>query len=453
MKGLTFASFTIDESNQAAVDACRRVASLRADPGKPVTLLGERGTGKSHLLWSIVNQFREKQTRVSVALISANDFPRKVRNLVEDPSPIMRSRPAVLLVDELERFKDNLAELEGVVHAFLDNGHVAVLASRIHPAALSGFSGKFKTLLTSNSIIGMQGLGTAPSDSGIPRLALDRIAGLKQTVTDLEQERDRLKEKLDVTVEHTGEQAASATVEVEAERDRIRAALERSEGDLFETRQELASVMQSADRTYAELSMVSGLVETLSDKLAEVETAQRGRIQALDEALNGLDKDLQALGQNRPHDDTAALAAYNSLAEEKRATEVQLDQLRRNAARDMARSSVAAGEVQRLLEKAGALLYADDEGSTAAEARKNISDAILLLSKVYIGAGAADPGKSQSAPQAFFARRLMPGGNELSDVVKKAFGDPVDEGDDGQDFTYAEPVPEEDEASAGPEQL
>ena len=40
----------------------------------------------------------------------------------------------------------------------------------------------------------------------------------------------------------------------------------------------------------------------------------------------------------------------------------------------------------------------------------------------------------------------MPGGPALDSIVKQAFGDPVEEDEDGEDFTYAEPVPEEDES-------
>ncbi len=454
MRGLTFANFTADENNQAAFDACRTVAALKGEPGRPVTLVGEKGTGKSHLLWAIVNEYREKQARVAVALISSGDFPRKVRNLANDPAPIMKNRPAVLLVDEMERFKENLAELEAVVRTFLDNGHVVLLASRIHPIALPGYSGKFKSLLSSGSIIGMQATGATSDDGGMPSLALERISGLKKTISNLEQERDRLKEILDGASKGPApEEAAAATAQLEAERDRIRAALERSEGDLFETCQELSSVRESADKAGAELDLAAGLVKALSDKLAEVETAQRARIEAIDQALSGLDRDLEVLAGDAPPEGDAALAAYDSLVAEKHAAEAQLDSSRREGARSMARASVWAGEVQRLLDRAAALLLMADEGPAVAEARKNVSDAMVRLARVFGGTSGADPEPAEAGPARSLPKRVMPGGAALTDVVKKAFGDPVDDGDESDDFTYAEPAPEEDESDTDLDRL
>jgi hypothetical protein len=404
MKGLTFSNFTVGENNRAAYDACQKVASLQSDPGKPVTLVGGKGAGKSHLLWAIVNECREDQAPDAVTLISADDFPRKIQEIANDPTPIMKSCPAVLLVDEMEQFKENLAELEAVVRVFLENGHAVVLASRVHPGALSEYSGKFKELLSSGTILGMQAAGVASGDG---------------------------------------------TVKLEAEHDHISAALERSEGALFETRRELVSAREAADKARAKLDLAAGLVKALADRLAEVETLQHARLEALDQALAGLNQDLDLLAGDCHAGDDSAMAAYDSMVAEKRAAEAQLDKARRENAQSMARTSVSAGEVQRLLDRAAALLLTADEGPAVAEARKHVSDAILRLVRIFGGASGAKPDETGGGTGASVPRRAMPGGDALAEVVKKAFGDPVDDGDDGEDFTYAEPAPEEDEPGTG----
>ena len=446
MKGMTFANFVADENNQAAYDICRKVAALKEEVAKPLTLVGEKGTGKSHLLWAIVNEFREFQARVGVALVSASDFPQKVRNLVQNPAPIQKNRAAVLLVDELELFKENAAELEAVVRTFLDNGHMVVLASRIHPSALSGYSGKFKAQVSSGAIVGMKATGATSADGGISTFALERIGGLKKTIEELEKERDGLKELLgEASMGAKDAEPGCGSARLEAERDRIREALERSEGDLLETRQELAAARESTETVRAELDTAVSLVTALADKLAGVETAQRARIEALDQTLAGLDRALEVLAGNGPAEDDAALAAYDSLVAEKRAAEAQLDEARRETTQSMARASVWAGEVQGLMDRTAVLLSETEDSPEVSEARKNVSEAVVRLARISGGLSGAASDEVEGEGTGLLPKRGMPGGKALDEVVKKAFGDPVEGDEDEDDFTYAEPAPEEDE--------
>jgi hypothetical protein len=320
---------------------------------------------------------------------------------------------------------------------------MVVLASRIHPSALSGYSGKFKALLSSGAIVGLQASGATSADGGMSAFALDRIAGLKSTIVSLEKERDRLKELLDGAAKNGGGAEGDAA-KLEAERDRIREALEHSEGDLLETRHELAAALDSAETARTELETAVRLVTALSEKLAAVETAQRARMEALDEALAALDQDLESLAGNGPAEGDPALAAYDALVAEKRAAEAELDGARRETAQGMAKASVWAGEVQGLLDRTSALLMEADESFEVDEARKNVTEAIVRL--VRVSGGLASPASDAAeGGTGLLPKRGMPGGDALSDVVKKAFGDPVEEDEDDDDFTYAEPLPEEDE--------
>ena len=57
----------------------------------PVLLLGDDGCGKTHLLYSVVNQIRSGSARTGLAYVTAREFPDKVRGLIKDPTPVQRA--------------------------------------------------------------------------------------------------------------------------------------------------------------------------------------------------------------------------------------------------------------------------------------------------------------------------------------------------------------------------
>ncbi len=471
MKGLKFANFVTDANNEAAFMLCERIARLDKDVAGPVTLVGEKGTGKSHLLWSIVNSFRESQTRVAIALISAADFPQKVRNLAKDSAPIQRRRPAVLLVDELELFKEDAGELEAVARAFMENGHLVVAATRVHPTALSQYSGKFKSMLSAGTIVGLQATeaaraGEDAAQGGVPQFALDHIASLKKALAEAETARDRLRATLDDAMKSGGDQITQmeslreAAAKAEAERDRARAALEKSEGELLEMRSLAEAARENEEAMRAELDAAAERIGALAQRLTVQQEAQRARVRALGEALAAAMRDMEALAQGSPLEGSAAVAAYDALAAEKQAVEAEMDDLRharrglesaledtrRNLAEQaatlsqlrgveaaqLARASVWAGELQSLLDKAADGLKPAVAGKIA-----EVRDRLASVAQVLSGGGAGFDGGGD-APAA------LPVDDDLAAQVREAFGDPSDEDDD--DITWAEPILDDDEA-------
>ena len=186
MKGLTFDNFINHSTNQNAYDTCVRLSRFEGERKSPVVLLGERGAGKSHLLWALVNYYRSKQVNVGIALISATDFPAKVKDLAVVPAKLATATPVVLLVDDLQKFSQSDAgDLEKVLFAVHEHGHTVVVATQIHPNVLPVLSGKFKAFLNSGVIIGMKPL-PKNNDSSIPEAALQQIAALKSRVAELE---------------------------------------------------------------------------------------------------------------------------------------------------------------------------------------------------------------------------------------------------------------------------
>lgn len=433
MKGMTFNTFIEDENNQAAVDLCRRVAALDKTISSPVVLLADHGAGKTHLLWAIVNYYREHQTRVGVALISASDFPGKVRRLVQDPAPLQKNRPAVLLVDELELFREDAGELEAVVRIFLDNGHTVVLASSVHPSALSALSGRFRALLSGSTIIGFQAVKGGQQAAALPEAILNQIAGLKKTIETLTTERDTLAARLDAlaasadTVTRKPDNGVISSMERDVlertlqERDAVRQALEASEAELLEAR-------HRAESLEADLNSLRQAVEALDSAFSETRTHQQAIHARTRNALSTLT--------------AAILDAADAPSETRERAQVLLaqfdttDQLEAVAiARN--RAMAAAGEIATLLDRAA------ESGCPEAilhGLRQNIETLIRLE---HLLGDCADSEHTAS-----------PAGRDtvssISEQIRMAFGDPSEE--EEVDMTWATPIREDEDAepSAGP---
>jgi len=186
MKGMTFETFRVDEGNRAAYDYCRLTATLQYEAGRPAMLLGPEGAGKSHLLWSITKHLRASSARVGLALVMASEFPDQLRQLALNPAPLQDGKPALLLVDDLQSFEDDAYALEGVVKAFLENGHGVLLASAVHPDRLLAFTDAFRSLLLAGDLIEIRPM--APLSAGE-----EEDIALLET---LRLERDALEQKL-----------------------------------------------------------------------------------------------------------------------------------------------------------------------------------------------------------------------------------------------------------------
>jgi chromosome segregation ATPase len=153
MKRFSFATFLVDEGNRQAFQVCQKVADRERLEGLPITLLGDCGCGKTHLLYSIVNRVRATSSKTGLAYVTAHDFPDRVRQLIDDPSDVKRADSAVLLVDQLEQFGDLVEELEAVIRIFLDNNHYVVVASSVHPGRLQNIGPGLRVLLEAGTMV------------------------------------------------------------------------------------------------------------------------------------------------------------------------------------------------------------------------------------------------------------------------------------------------------------
>jgi hypothetical protein len=228
-----FQNFETCEANAAAVQWCRRIASLEEEFDGPIVLQGGPQVGKSHLLWAIVEAVREGGKDAALVLISAQDFPDRVKSLVTRPAPIQTPRPALLLVDDLQEFDADAGDLEAVVECFLENGHNVVLATNISPQFLHTFSVGFRQLLTQGEKV-VVGKRTAP-DRQPGAHEPDVISRLRAECEAMHEERLALQQEL--------EKHRTRAQQVETAEARMRAA-ERE-------REEMAVQMETARREEA----------------------------------------------------------------------------------------------------------------------------------------------------------------------------------------------------------
>ncbi len=287
MKQYSFNSFLVDESNRAAFELCRAVADLTPVAPLPAMVLGDQGSGKTHLLYAIVNRIKAGSSKAGLAYVTAQDFPDQVRALIDDPSPVERAESAVLLVDQLDAFEDQVEELEAVVRIFLDNNHYVVLASRVHPGRLRQLGEGLRVLLEAGQAVEIQ-----PQESETRIQVQERRIGQEHEET-LAKQREEIRE-LRALVERVGQGAGTGDTRA---LDALQGQLEEertAKGELSQRLDLAKAYSDSVQRDLAELQQevarfkdgmaANGAQEGEADLKRQVEEAQAGQAAAAGEA-------------------------------------------------------------------------------------------------------------------------------------------------------------------------
>lgn len=364
MRGFRFDNFRVLPENEAAVDRCRRVAALEEGAAAPLLLLGGPGRGKSHLLWAIVNQVRQSQKPAALVLVTPKEFPERVKLLGVNPEPVQRSRHGLLLVDGLEKFREDAPALEAVVKTFLDNHFLVAMSSSQMPIQLEAFSAGFKRQLTAADSVHLGGLEPqgklAMSPSIIERLDAAKVQRLNTELEEWKAEAQRLR---------------SSERDIEAERQRLTRELREANARADEWR-ERATKQEETERLGRQ--MESRLAEVQENALHLGETLQQARRERDDaqELVRELERRIQDLSSLADELDTAraALAEAEPAMQQLRA---EVDTLRTKAERSDAKvraleqGLVAAGREQaRLQGLVDAQAGTEDALREAAEARE-----------------------------------------------------------------------------------
>jgi len=352
MQACRFDNFQLLPENRAAFDRCERVANLEEGVAAPLILMGGPGQGKTHLLWAIVNQVREQFPHTALALITPREFPMRVRQLARNPEPIQKSRHAILLVDGLAHFREDAADLEGVITAFLDNHFSVVLATNRPPIQIESFSIDFRRRLTGADMVtlgGQPGHSGGRTVSGRPPAMQEgdarRVVELESRCATLLTERDAAATRLErnqrrvvqleeeiaallqkyAALEGSERQARDASrelvrlqgeyeamrVEVDtarAERDSVRASIRQLEADNRQLREELGrdqdlplqltQAREERDAAQEEAAALRDTVSHLDVRLANLgdelasERAAREHLQGTVDAMAGMEEAL-----------------------------------------------------------------------------------------------------------------------------------------------------------------
>lgn len=264
MKRYSFSTFEVDDSNRGAFEICRAVSELQSVSPQPVVLLGDDGCGKTHLLYAIVNHVRASSARAGLAYVTAREFPKEVRSLAIDPSPVEKASSAILLVDQLDKFSELTEELEAIVRVFLDNHHCVVVASAVHPERLKNLTEGLRNLLTGGLIVGIR-----------PRVLAGTSGGLSDAEFRFHSERKQLLGRVEKAEQEAGA-AQKAIVELRARADVSQAKAERSVAELETAKQSMEALKAALDRYRSENENLKRRLDELSTQSTAIENLQAG---------------------------------------------------------------------------------------------------------------------------------------------------------------------------------
>lgn len=274
MKRYDFGSFDVTPANRAAYQACRRIGELKYPGPFPVVLVGEKGCGKTHLLYSIVNHIRTTGAKAGLAVVTASRFPEEVRALIPEPAPVKRAKSAILVVDQVESFSEYIDELAAIVQLFLDNKHTIVMSSEVPPDQLTNIPPALRTILCRGAVVAMEvngALKDAGADEQAERLRLqleEALGGASEAearVAELQRRLDVAEASLmDVNARLACERDSALTLESETEK----------------LKQENRALQRDLDLARSQAAEMEPLSQELARAREGAEAAQAERVQA-----------------------------------------------------------------------------------------------------------------------------------------------------------------------------
>ena len=325
MKRFNFGTFLVDDSNREAFDLCLQIAELQPVSPQPVVLMGESGSGKTHLLYAIVNRVRAGALKTGLAYVTAYDFPDQVRALIDDPSPLRKTHKAILLVDQLEEFGDLAEELEAVVRVFLDCGHYVVLGTSVHPRRLSNITSGLSDLAAHGHIVQIHPRAAETQIELIRRrLREESEAQLAKQLEEIRELRRLLEEARSEPSERERRDAEHIAGRLTVLADELEAARIETSGTLLL----LDHLAGEIHRGLADNASALTITEEASGRIASLESRLLVEREAIAAERDGLKARLESTLRSREELQTE----LNRLREELARIRSELDQCRRERA-------------------------------------------------------------------------------------------------------------------------
>ncbi len=190
MRESTFSSFLSHDGNRRAHDLCLAVSRAEPVSPLPLVLVGERGSGKTHLLRSVAHRLRATLGHAAIVMLSPQSKPEEMTRLANDPKPIDMARYAVLLIDDLHGFTGHFDTLTRLIGVFLENDHPIIVASEVHPDRLASLPPPLSRIVHGGQVVQVDG-GEAQAAIKVVEAAIrdeqrEAIAKLTARVRELE---------------------------------------------------------------------------------------------------------------------------------------------------------------------------------------------------------------------------------------------------------------------------
>lgn len=134
----TFDNFIIGESNKFAHAACVAVAKEPSTKFNPLFIYGNSGLGKTHLLFSIINELKKNNPSIRIVYIKGEDFMNQmIESIREGTTHLFREKYRncdVLLIDDIQFIASKEATQDEFFHTFdslfQDNKQIILASDR-----------------------------------------------------------------------------------------------------------------------------------------------------------------------------------------------------------------------------------------------------------------------------------------------------------------------------------
>ena len=148
----TFGTYVVGPQNKMAYAAARAVAEKPAEHYNPLFIYGDSGLGKTHLLYAIAHQVRQRQPEARIVYIKGDDFTNElIASIREGKNAEFREKyrqSTLLLVDDIQFIAGKKQTQEEFFHTFntlYESGRQIVLTSDRPPKEITQLEDRLRT--------------------------------------------------------------------------------------------------------------------------------------------------------------------------------------------------------------------------------------------------------------------------------------------------------------------
>ena len=148
----TFGTYVVGPQNKMAYAAARAVAEKPAEHYNPLFIYGDSGLGKTHLLYAIAHQVRQRQPEARIVYIKGDDFTNElIASIREGKNAEFREKyrqSTLLLVDDIQFIAGKKQTQEEFFHTFntlYESGRQIVLTSDRPPREMTQLEDRLQT--------------------------------------------------------------------------------------------------------------------------------------------------------------------------------------------------------------------------------------------------------------------------------------------------------------------